>query len=477
MPNSLAFLMLLIWPLVVAGLFMRLRPDLAFVWSVVGGYLVLPPVAAFGLPLLPDLDKMSIPVLAAFAAATLLRGERIRLVPRSGAARLLVALFLLAPFGTALTNPDPIRFSPDTGGFGGPGSGLADLPGLTLYDGLSMMLRNAFVLLTFAMARHFLASAAALRGLLSALVLAGLAYSLPMLVEVRLSPQLNVWVYGFFQHSWEQMVRQGGFRPIVFLEHGLWVAFFALTSLFAALGLARTEPAGRQRWLAAAVYLAAVLVLCKSMGVLVFAATLGPLLLFASDRRIVRLAAAAGAAVFLYPVLRANGLVPVEALIDAAAAFSAERAYSLEFRLVNEAVLLDHALERPWFGWGDWQRNLVFDPALGRLATISDGRWVIVFGVSGWAGYAAEFGLLLLPLVMLARGAAPVPAAAVPLAVIQAANLIDLIPNATLTPITWLVTGALLATAERRAAGIADGIAGAVGASAPAPQPRARTVI
>ena len=48
-----------------------------------------------------------------------------------------------------------------------------------------------------------------------------------MLVEVRLSPQINTWIYGFFQHDFIQMMRYGGFRPIVFLPHGLWVAFFA----------------------------------------------------------------------------------------------------------------------------------------------------------------------------------------------------------------------------------------------------------
>ncbi len=38
------------------------------------------------------------------------------------------------------------------------------------------------------------------------------------------------------------------------------------------------------------------------------------------------------------------------------------------------------------------------------------------------------------------------------LCLILAANLIDLIPNATLTPITWLVTGAIMGRASMREA-------------------------
>lgn len=49
-----------------------------------------------------------------------------------------------------------------------------------------------------------------------------------MLYEVRLSPQLHRIFYGYFPHSFAQQVRGGGFRPVVFLQHGLWVAFFAM---------------------------------------------------------------------------------------------------------------------------------------------------------------------------------------------------------------------------------------------------------
>ncbi len=109
--------------------------------------------------------------------------------------------------------------------------------------------------------------------LLLALFIGGLVYAIPMLIEVRLSPQINVWVYGFFQHSFAQTIRFGGYRPVVFLDHGLWVAFFAMTAMIAGLALWRVEKFVKHRamYFFGAVYLGIVLILCKSVGALLFA--------------------------------------------------------------------------------------------------------------------------------------------------------------------------------------------------------------
>jgi hypothetical protein len=88
------------------------------------------------------------------------------------------------------------------------------------------------------------------------------------------------------------------------------------------------------------------------------------------------------------------------------------------------------------------------------MTTIADGAWVIDMGTFGWLGFIAEFGLGALPLLALAREAlsrhaAPLNRYAAALALILAANLVDLLPNATLIPFTWLMAGALLGEAER----------------------------
>jgi hypothetical protein len=113
--------------------------------------------------------------------------------------------------------------------------------------------------------------------------------------------------------------------------------------------------------------------------------------------------------------------------------------------------LLARAAERPILGWGGWGRARIYDPVTGEDLSVTDGRWVIVIGQHGWVGYAAEFGLLALPVLLLLRRRGDGVQASAALAMILAVNLLDLLPNATLTPLTWLVSGALLGFAEQRA--------------------------
>lgn len=447
MPNSLAFMVLMLWPVVVVVLFRRLPLQRALVWSILGAYLLLPPATEIDLPAVPSLDKMSIPALSAWLVVTRMLQISVPLVPQSWPGRILLAIFVLAPFGTILTNPETIDIP-----FRDP------LPGLRIYDALSIIALQAFVVLTFALARALLATPEGLREILIAFLIGGLVYSLPMLVEVRLSPQINVWVYGFFQHSFEQMMRMGGFRPIVFLSHALWVAFFAMTALLAAVSLARSAPADEQKkYLAAAAYLAVVLVLCKSVGSMVYGFALAPLVLLLGQRWLLRLALGMAVLALSYPILRATGHIPADEMVRLAAGFDGDRAQSLQFRFDNEAMLMEHAFQKPWFGWGGYERNHLHDPMSGRVITVADGRWVIVLGMFGWVGYVGEFGLLALPLLLLwhearFRKAGTLAAPMGALVVIQGVNMVDMLPNATLTPLTWLVTGALLGHAESLAA-------------------------
>lgn len=470
MPNSVAYLALLVWPLVAVAIFRKLPIERAVIWSVMAAYLLLPPRTAFDAPLIPPMDKFAIGNLSAFLCATLLMGRRVAMLPESPVARGLIFLFVLSPIATIFTNPDPIWFK------------VGGLPGLRLYDLLSVIINQLFTVLPFFLGRQFLGTPEAQREFLVALVLAGLAYSLPMLVEVRLSPQLNVWFYGFFQHDFIQMMRQGGFRPIVFLAHGLLVAFFAMSAVLAAVGLWRVEPAGKKvPWVLAAGYLMVVLVLCKSMAALLYAVALAPVILLCGVRTQIWLAAVLAAFAMLYPMLRGADVVPVDWMVEQAEAQSAERAESLEYRFHNEDILLEHARERSLFGWGPWGRNLIYDVETGKSISVTDGTWIIVIGIFGWCGYIAQFGLLTLPLLVLPFRMRRVPAGALsahagPLALILGINMIDLLPNSSLTPLTWLMAGALLGYVEALARGrlpeVADGAAQAAVRS-----PRPRTVM
>ncbi len=80
-----------------------------------------------------------------------------------------------------------------------------------------------------------------LDALKSWLVMAGV-YGLLVMFEARLSPQLHTKLYGFFQHDWIQMVRDGGFRPIVFMNHALEVALYmSMSTLIAVIALRRAK--------------------------------------------------------------------------------------------------------------------------------------------------------------------------------------------------------------------------------------------
>lgn len=443
MPNLIAFAALFFWPAVATVLFLRLPPGRALIATLLAGYLLLPPApAGIDLPILPPLDKDSIPALSALVIALMLLRPGARLIPDSIVARVLIGIYLLAPIATVLTNGDPIAWGPRY------------LPGLNLREALGVALVQCITLAPFLLARHFLATVQDQRDLLMALVIGGLVYSFPMLVEVRLSPQVNTWVYGFFQHSFSQMVRGDGYRPIVFLYHGLWVAFFAMTATVAAVAILRGEK-GRSRitYIGIALYLGLMLVLCKSFGSLGFAVMLVPLVLFFGRRTQILVAAVLAIAALSYPAAKLSGVLPEASLLAAVDRISSERAYSLQFRFDNESRLIDRAMERPLFGWGLWGRNLIFNTTDGRVETIPDGRWVLAIGILGLTGFVAEFGLLTLPLLLLAgqvlRGRDPGPWTG-PIALLIAVNVVDMIPNATLTPLTWLFAGAALGFAERR---------------------------
>lgn len=442
MPNSLAILMMTSWPFVTLAMYLRLPTRTAVIWSILAGYLLLPAGMSLDLPALPGLSKGSIPSLFGYVYASLLLGRRIPLFPRNIIGRVFAAILLAGPFLTIATNGDPIFINSQK-----------TLPALRPYDAASMVVGQLGALCIWALAREILRDRAALRQLVTALVVAFLCYSLPMLYEVRMSPQLHIRIYGFFQHDFAQMMRQGGFRPIVFLEHGLWIAILTSMSAMLAVVLGRNAaPEARRKWYMAAIYLLAVLVLCKSMASLLYALLLMPVLALFGARRQVQVAMLMGVLVLSYPTLRTLDLIPTDRLVEMAGRVSDERAQSLKFRFDNEDDLLEHAMQRPLFGWGGWERSSIHDAATGETTSTTDGLWVIAMGYAGFFGFLAQFGLLALPIFLLGRASRAAGREVDPLAagtaVVLAANLVDLLPNATITPVTWLFSGAMLGYLE-----------------------------
>ncbi len=454
MPNAVAYLMLALWPAVCLVLFRTLKLERAIIWSILGGYLLLPPLAEFNLPLVPAMDKVSIPNLSVLAILVFGTAHKVRLFPENRIARLLVVALVVCAVPTVLTNREPIIF--EVLRDADPILFLIDaLPGQSLRDIGSVLIAQALTIAPFLVARQFLASEDGLREILMALMIAALAYSIPSLIEIRLSPQMNVWVYGFFQHSFEQTIRAGGYRPIVFLPHGLWLALFVCTGLVAAAALLRVTPRlARWKMVVLTAYLLVFLILCKSAAAIAYGFVLLPVVLFLPRRWQIGLAALFAIVAVSYPMLRNVGAVPTQAIVAQVQEFNPARAQSLEYRFDNETQLLARAAEKPLFGWSGWGRSLIRHPENGQILSIPDGRWIIVFGTFGWLGYLAEFGLLALPLMLMAgymlrdRQAMLSPYIGA-VSLVLGITLMDMLLNATLTPFTWLTAGAVLGHAER----------------------------
>jgi hypothetical protein len=446
--NWLATLALLAWPVVALWLYKTRPVNEATIWTILGGYLLLPVGAGIKIAEgIPQLDKISIPALAALAGCFIFARRHLRFWNGFGLTEVLLLIFLIGPFVTSELNTDPVL------------SGPVLLPGVGSYDGLSAIVSQLLFVLPFFLGRQLLKSTADLEEILRTLVVAGLLYSLPILFEIRMSPQLHLWFYGYSPSQFLQQMRNGGFRPVVFIGHGLGVAFFTMTAILAATALWRTRTRV-QRFSPARVtaYLSVILILCKGMASLVYGAAMASLILWTKPRLQLRVAMILVTVALLYPALRATDLVPTNYIVAAAKTMSEERADSLEFRFDHEQQMMDRATQRIWFGWGRFGRSRIFDE-WGSDVSVTDGRWTITLGQFGLFGFAAEFGLLALAVFRAASAFRLVQSERdgiflAAIALVVAITMVDMLPDAALTPLTWLFAGAMLGRAEdlRRAA-------------------------
>jgi len=441
--NGFALLMVLLWPLLAVYIYRIKSIQHATILVVLGGFMILPVRTQIDLPFVPALGKDSIPALAAFFAIWYVKKTKLVFFGKDSTVRLLLLMLVIGPFFTALFNSAPLNF----GGY--------YVHGLSPYDGLSLMMNQSILILPLLMGRQFFRSYESQLLLFKLLVAVGLIYSVLMLYEVRMSPQLHTMLYGYFPHSFAQQYRDGGFRPVVFMGHGLWVAFFAVIVLIAAGALWQIKV--KIRNISAMLthhYLLFVLVLCKSSASLIYGVFAVLMLKITSSRMQHKTAIILVCLALLYPVLSTFKLFPHQGIINIAESISPSRAQSLEFRFDNEEGLLAHARKHLVFGWGGWGRNRVRDEATGADVSVTDGRWIIKLGVYGAVGFIAEFGLLGI-IVFRAMQASKLLTDKKEKTILSAHALmvgiimIDQLPNASLAPWLWLLAGILLGRSEQ----------------------------
>jgi hypothetical protein len=441
--NWFAYIAIVAWPAVGLILYFTISPSSATAWTIVGALLFLPSYAEIKIPMIPAIDKESVGNLTAIIGCAFFATGRQRLSKTGWTIGSLAIIYVTSPVITSVLNSDPIV------------AGFRVIPGVDYYDGISALLRQTIIFIPFFLGRRFLNEPEDVEVILRSLVLAGLIYSLPMLFEVRMSPLLSHWIYGYFPSTYAVEMRYGGFRPVVFMINGLSTAFFMATAVIAAATLWRAKirivrplPSG-----AATAYLGAVLVLSKSAGALVYAIVVGGLARWVRPKLQVRMAVLVASIAFTYPVLRLADLFPNAGLVELASVFSEERAESLKFRFDQEDSLLEHGSQRIWFGWGRYGRNRVFDE-YGRDTSTTDGQWILTLGQFGLVGFIAQFGLLTLPVFRASAalryfksGRERLLAGA--LMLIVAITAIEQLPNASISPWSWLLGGVLYGCSER----------------------------
>lgn len=386
----MATLALVLWIPVTLVLFARRRgkasPASTVAWSLLVGLMVLPSKWTISMPLVA-MNKLRIMYLAVLLALLIFHGGFWR--ARKQGKRTIEWVFVWWAVATCLqvwTNTDTLHFIGE------------QIRGHRPTEIISCLAVEALDwYLPFIIGYRVFRTPKDLRHLLTAVATGVLIYSLPVLFEVRMSPQLHLWIYGYRTQSWLQVIRDGGFRPSVMMSHGLGLAMFLFSGVVACAGLAKSRrKIGRFKAWHAMLFIFVTLVLCKSKGALVFAAAGAPLVLYGSRTFQRTVCIIAVSVLVTYPALRTYDIFPADDIIEYLEGINPKRAESLAFRFTHEAELLEHALERPWFGWGGYGRWRVRD-AEGRDISVTDGLWAILFGRGGWAYYLAACSLFFVP--------------------------------------------------------------------------------
>jgi hypothetical protein len=287
-----------------------------------------------------------------------------------------------------------------------------------------------------------------LRELAIGIVIGGLVYLPFVWFELRMSPQLHRIVYGYMQYEFAQAARYGGYRPMVFMQHGLAVAMWMTTTAMTAFWLWRCKVLdkimGIPMWLVC-LLLVGTAAWDHSVGAAALMVVgLGVLWLTGVTRSSIWIVA-----LTLIPptwmVVRATDYWNGRNLVHFIEQFDKRAAKSLAVRLEGERVLSDRALERPIYGWTGWHLYEGREETMSR--GVPDQMWIITFGKYGLIGLISMTTALLLPVLVLAwripvrywRHPGAAPAAA--LAMLLTLHMCDMLFNAMVNPIFILCAG------------------------------------
>nr|WP_321465554.1 hypothetical protein [uncultured Desulfobulbus sp.] len=331
---------------------------------------------------------------------------------------------------------------------------------LGLYDGLAGIWTNLSLWgIPYLAGRVYINNSEKLRDLCVALAIGGLIYLPLCLFEIRMSPQLSRIVYGLFHYDFLQHKRYGGFRPIVFMQHGLMVALWMAITTTATFWLWRTKVISHLKGIPVSLCTIALItttILCKSAnGWITLTVGIGSYFLFRLSgsikpfRWLILL-------IPCYMLLRITGGIEATAVeTQMSRVFDADRVSSLAIRLQQEDLFIDKMLLKPQFGWGNmgraWPR--VGEDDEGKFAIwMIDALWLIVVSTRGLVGLISITAMMLIgpwrSLSRLRQGVQSTDALSqpisLPLTLAVLLFMIDCLVNGMINPVYILVSGALL---------------------------------
>ncbi len=426
-PNLVVPLALVAFMLVAGGCFAMLHPSRAVARAMLGGWLLLPEFDARSrfLGFYSKLVFVPTVVLLMSIAFDLRRWSRFR--PRLF--DLPMAVLCVVPFFTANANSL------------GSHEAIAAMADQIMGWGAPYML-----------GRVYLGEPRAVRDYAYAFVGAALLYVPLCLIEIRLSPILHYKIYGFRTFGFDQSIRFGGYRPSVFLEHGLALGMFVAAGALTAFWLWRASPRERvgpvpMGW--AVAMLLVTLILCKSTGAVILC-LVGIAMLEAARRfRTGAVILAVALLPTVYCAARTWGWNP-DQVVSISNSIGEDRSRSVEFRFENERLLIAKAMQRPLLGWGRFSRSFIYDEFGYSRGVIADSMWIIALGMTGLLGLVAMGAVLALPAIALLRTypgrswADPRLAPAAALTTVVLIWAIDNLLNAMMTPLYPAISGALI---------------------------------
>ncbi len=412
------------WAPLVLLMFLIMPPRRAVITAFLAAWLFLP-MASYSIEGLPDWSKMTATSFGVMAGVLLFDPASLSAF-RAKIIDLPIIVWCLTPFIASVTN-----------GFG-------------VYDGVSAIVFKTIIWgLPYFIGRLYFSDLAGLRELAVGVFVGGLVYAPFCIIEVVLSPQLHRWVYGYHQHQFAQTMRLGGYRPMVFMQHGLAVGMFMISASLAGIWLWKTRSVHKVQGIPIAVLLVPLLIVTiaiKSLGALILLAV-GLMALAAT--RYARTRALLIVLAIMPPLyIAARGFLGWSGrdLTAIASLVSADRAASLEHRMVNEDMLTNKAKQKMLFGWASWGGSRVYNEE-GKDISTTDGMWIVAFGNYGVVGLSAFMLFIALPAwVLLRRARAPAWASSqmAPAAICATLLLlysIDNVLNAMINPIFVLMAG------------------------------------